>query len=104
MQRPYPGRGISESQRVFNYRLSRARRVIDNAFGILTARYFLMQLILQLKLHCQSQKQDCAYTIFSDKQTVQDTAQMTSVTVKTPVEKSNLVSGRKKYQEEAVEL
>ncbi|KAL3226063.1 hypothetical protein MRX96_004507 [Rhipicephalus microplus] len=37
--RPYPGRGLNPSERVFNYRLSRARRFADNAFGILVTRY-----------------------------------------------------------------
>ena len=38
--RPYSGRyATTEAKRVFNYRLSHARRTIENTFGIITARY-----------------------------------------------------------------
>ena len=37
--KPYGQRELNRSQRIFNYRLSRARRIIENAFGIMASRW-----------------------------------------------------------------
>lgn len=39
MLKPYPFRGLSKEKRIFNYRLCRARRIVENAFGILANRF-----------------------------------------------------------------
>ena len=49
--RPYPGSQIQNdrAKRIFNYRLSRARRVSENVFGILSQKFQLYNRRLRIK-------------------------------------------------------
>ena len=40
IMRPYPGRGCPEVEKVYNYRHSRATRVVQNGFGVLACCEF----------------------------------------------------------------
>jgi len=48
LMKPFSSRGLSASERVFNYRLSRARRVVENAFGILANRFRIFHGAMQM--------------------------------------------------------
>ena len=39
IMKPYPDQSISLNERIFNYRCFRARRIIENAFGIATSSF-----------------------------------------------------------------
>ena len=39
IMKSFGGKSQARKQRIYNYRLSRARRVVENAFGILSARF-----------------------------------------------------------------
>lgn len=41
--KPYPNRNLDLTQRIFNYRLSRVRRIVENVFGILSSRFGVFQ-------------------------------------------------------------
>lgn len=50
LMRPYSRIALTQEKRIFNYRLSRARRCIENAFGILRQRFGLYGHEIQMKV------------------------------------------------------
>ncbi|KAK5898234.1 hypothetical protein CgunFtcFv8_015670 [Champsocephalus gunnari] len=44
--RPFPGRQLTRERRLFNYRLSRARLVVECAFGILSSQWRMFRRVI----------------------------------------------------------
>jgi hypothetical protein len=48
LMRPHAGHNVSEKQRMFNYRLCRARRYVKCAFGILSNKWRILHTALNV--------------------------------------------------------
>ena len=49
LMKPYPSRELDITKRIFNYRLSRARRIVENVFGILSSRFGVFKKAIPLE-------------------------------------------------------
>ena len=50
MMKPYPSQNRTIEEKVFDYRLSRARRIIENSFGIAAARFRIFRRPINAKV------------------------------------------------------
>ncbi|XP_049771727.1 uncharacterized protein LOC126191157 [Schistocerca cancellata] len=48
IMKPYPLKGITKEEKVFNYRLSRGRRLVESSFGILASRFRIFLTTINL--------------------------------------------------------
>ncbi|XP_019221905.1 uncharacterized protein LOC109204744 [Oreochromis niloticus] len=49
LMRPFPGRLLPLEKRIFNYRLSRARMIVEGAFGVLSSQWRLYRRSMELR-------------------------------------------------------
>ena len=48
LMKPFPLRSAMGDEKIFNYRLSKARRIVENAFGLLCAKFRVLLKTLEL--------------------------------------------------------
>lgn len=48
--KPFAQQQLDNNRRIFNYRLSRARRIVENVFGIMAARFRVFHTAINMKL------------------------------------------------------
>lgn len=79
VMRPYPGRQCSEAHQAYNYRHSRARRIVECAFGILAARWRIFHTKIAInpdKVNCIVQATTVLHNLLQADSTSGSTAEL----------------------------
>uniref|UniRef100_A0A667XNS7 DDE Tnp4 domain-containing protein n=1 Tax=Myripristis murdjan TaxID=586833 RepID=A0A667XNS7_9TELE len=76
LMRPYPAKGLSTEQRIFNYRISRAHLFVENAFGILSSQWRLYRRAIKI---CPEVAEACVKATCVLHNFIQRTSQTTAV-------------------------
>lgn len=63
IMKPFPMRNLTRHQRIFNYKLSQARRVVENAFGILANLFRIFLTTINLALYKIDSLVLCCYVL-----------------------------------------
>lgn len=72
LMKPFPQRGLTDPERIFNYRLSRARRVAENAFGILANRFRVLTHAINLDPDVATDVTECCLALHNFLRTERD--------------------------------
>ncbi|XP_057310470.1 uncharacterized protein LOC130648435 [Hydractinia symbiolongicarpus] len=51
LMKPFPKESLGRKERIYNYRLSRARRTIENTFGICASRFRIFTRLINARVH-----------------------------------------------------
>lgn len=79
LMRPYPGRQCTEAHQAYNYRHSRARRIVECAFGILAARWRIFHTKIAVhpdKVNCIVQATTVLHSLLQSDTTSGSTAEL----------------------------
>ncbi|XP_044133457.1 protein ANTAGONIST OF LIKE HETEROCHROMATIN PROTEIN 1-like [Bufo gargarizans] len=61
--KPYSSRGLDATKRIFNYRLTRARRMVECTFGILVSKWRVFAKPIQLKIETVDEVVKCGVVL-----------------------------------------
>ncbi|XP_048515329.1 protein ALP1-like [Athalia rosae] len=108
IMRPYPGIKLTQKQQIFNYRLSRARRVVENTFGIsVSRRIFRTSIIAEVgtieRIVCATL---CLHNFLKKEDSITQPSYGAETYVDTYDRDGNVISGewRKNYESQMHDL
>lgn len=94
IMKPYSSKNLSYIQKIFNYRLSRARRTVESAFGIFANKWRIFQTAISmlpetadiivtasvcLHNYILKEEQDCGYKMYSQESISNDNANQVKI-------------------------